>query len=128
MICLLKILENLDLLVYHTKLSSTAVLVLGSESNGISDSIRKIVDTKISIPRFGNYQLTESLNVATATAILLSEFRRWIYSKAKLRNTPLVEKTSTGEVQGLSVLLSSTSSRFIAKTPRIDGENLKKYK
>jgi len=62
--------------VYHTKLSSTAVLVLGSESNGISDSIRKIVDTKISIPRFGNYQLTESLNVATATAILLSEFRR----------------------------------------------------
>ena len=31
---------------------------------------------KISIPRFGNFQQTESLNVATATAILLSEFRR----------------------------------------------------
>ena len=31
---------------------------------------------KISIPRFGNLQETESLNVATATAILLSEFRR----------------------------------------------------
>ena len=49
---------------------------MGNESNGISDSIRKIVDTKISIPRFGNFQQTESLNVATATAILLSEFRR----------------------------------------------------
>ena len=62
--------------MYHTKLSSSAVLVMGNESNGISDSIRKIVDTKISIPRFGNFQQTESLNVATATAILLSEFRR----------------------------------------------------
>lgn len=62
--------------MYHTKLSSSAVLVMGNESNGISDSIRKIVDTKISIPRFGNFQQTESLNVASATAILLSEFRR----------------------------------------------------
>lgn len=62
--------------IYRTKLSSPAVLVMGNESNGISDSIRKIVDTKISIPRFGNFQQTESLNVATATAILLSEFRR----------------------------------------------------
>ena len=31
---------------------------------------------KISIPRFGEAQETESLNVATATAILLSEFKR----------------------------------------------------
>ncbi|MFB1039455.1 MAG: RNA methyltransferase, partial [Polaribacter sp.] len=29
-----------------------------------------------SIPRFGETQETESLNVATATAILLSEFKR----------------------------------------------------
>ncbi|VAV85768.1 RNA methyltransferase, TrmH family, partial [hydrothermal vent metagenome] len=33
---------------------------------------------RISIPRFGNLQTTESLNVATATAILLSEFKRRI--------------------------------------------------
>jgi len=32
--------------------------------------------SKISIPRFGDLQQTESLNVATATAIFLSEFRR----------------------------------------------------
>jgi TrmH family RNA methyltransferase len=31
---------------------------------------------KLSIPRFGEIQKTESLNVATATAIILSEFRR----------------------------------------------------
>jgi TrmH family RNA methyltransferase len=49
---------------------------MGNEANGVSDSIRNIVDAKISIPRFGNFQQTESLNVATATAILLSEFKR----------------------------------------------------
>ena len=62
--------------IYNTELPSSAVLVMGNEANGVSDSIRKIVDAKISIPRFGNYQQTESLNVATATAILLSEFKR----------------------------------------------------
>ncbi|CAI8395238.1 MAG: 23S rRNA (uridine(2479)-2'-O)-methyltransferase [Flavobacterium sp. SCGC AAA160-P02] len=62
--------------IYKTKLDSEAVLVMGNESNGISDSIMDIVDTKVSIPRFGNCQQTESLNVATATAIMLSEFRR----------------------------------------------------
>jgi TrmH family RNA methyltransferase len=30
----------------------------------------------LAIPRFGNLQKTESLNVATATAIFLSEFKR----------------------------------------------------
>jgi TrmH family RNA methyltransferase len=49
---------------------------MGNEANGISDEIREIVNAKISIPRFGDVQQTESLNVATATAILLSEFKR----------------------------------------------------
>ena len=62
--------------IYNTELPSSAVLVMGNEASGVSDSIRNIVDAKISIPRFGNYQQTESLNVATATAILLSEFKR----------------------------------------------------
>ncbi len=51
-------------------------LIMGNEANGISDEIRELVDSKISIPRFGDIQQTESLNVATATAILLSEFKR----------------------------------------------------
>ena len=62
--------------VYEMKPPASAVLVMGNEANGISNSIKQIVSTKISIPRYGNSQLTESLNVATATAILLSEFRR----------------------------------------------------
>lgn len=62
--------------VYSEKLPEKGILVLGNEANGISASVESLIDKKISIPRFGNLQATESLNVATATAILLSEFRR----------------------------------------------------
>lgn len=62
--------------IYEMKPPASAVLVMGNEANGISNSIKEIVSTKITIPRYGDSQLTESLNVATATAILLSEFRR----------------------------------------------------
>ncbi|PIB32842.1 RNA methyltransferase [Gaetbulibacter sp. 5U11] len=62
--------------VYQTNLPKAGVLVLGNEANGISSIIEACVTDKISIPRFGDLQATESLNVATAGAILLSEFRR----------------------------------------------------
>lgn len=62
--------------VYKSKLPKEAILVMGNEANGVSDQVRNVVDSKISIPRFGNIQETESLNVATATAILLSELKR----------------------------------------------------
>ena len=64
--------ENL----YKADLPKEAILILGNEANGISSSLEKIIKTRISIPRFGEMQQTESLNVATATAIFLSEFRR----------------------------------------------------
>lgn len=62
--------------IYTESLPNDVVLVLGNEANGISEVISNIVTNRISIPRFGSIQKTESLNVATATAILLSEFRR----------------------------------------------------
>ncbi|WP_053990230.1 RNA methyltransferase [Mangrovimonas sp. TPBH4] len=62
--------------VYEQNLPNKGVLVMGNEANGISSEVEQIVQTKISIPRYGNLQATESLNVATATAIFLSEFRR----------------------------------------------------
>jgi TrmH family RNA methyltransferase len=62
--------------VYTSSLPKEAVLIMGNEANGISDSIRDVVNHKVSIPRFGELQETESLNVATASAILLSEFKR----------------------------------------------------
>lgn len=62
--------------VYNEKLPSEGILVLGNEANGISPALETIIKNKISIPRFGDIQQTESLNVATAAAIFLSEFRR----------------------------------------------------
>ena len=62
--------------VYTSKLPENAILIMGNEANGVSKDVRDVVSSKISIPRFGNVKETESLNVATATAILLSEFKR----------------------------------------------------
>ena len=62
--------------VYKSELPNRGVLVLGNEANGISATIEALITKRISIPRFGQLQATESLNVATATAILLSEFKR----------------------------------------------------
>ena len=62
--------------VYTEKLSKNGILVLGNEANGISKDLEKIIQNRIAIPRFGTIQQTESLNVATATAIFLSEFKR----------------------------------------------------
>lgn len=63
-------------MVYGTSLPEKGVLVMGNEANGVSKEIEVLINKKVSIPRFGDLQATESLNVATATAILLSEFRR----------------------------------------------------
>lgn len=62
--------------VYDETLQQDGILVMGNEANGISEAIEKHITKRISIPRFGAIQATESLNVATATAILLSEFKR----------------------------------------------------
>lgn len=62
--------------VYQTVLPKEGILILGNEANGVSEEIKKKIKYKISIPRFGETQKTESLNVATAAAILISEFKR----------------------------------------------------
>jgi TrmH family RNA methyltransferase len=62
--------------IYSKNLPEKGVLILGNEANGISHEIEKLVTEKLSIPRFGYLRATESLNVATATAIFLSEFKR----------------------------------------------------
>ena len=64
--------ENL----YTSKFQKDSIIILGNEANGISQEIENIIDKKINIPQFGHSQNTESLNVATATAIVLGEIRR----------------------------------------------------
>ena len=61
--------------VYTENIPKKGILMMGNEANGISDDLENLIKNKISIPQFGNVT-TESLNVATATAILLNEIRR----------------------------------------------------
>ena len=62
--------------IYDETLPQKGIIVLGNEAKGINSELEALIHRRISIPRFGNLQLTESLNVANATAILLSEFKR----------------------------------------------------
>ena len=50
---------------------------MGSEADGISPEVAAAVDRKLFIPPFpADAHTSESLNVAVATAICCSEFRR----------------------------------------------------
>jgi RNA methyltransferase, TrmH family len=62
--------------IYKQDLPTNAILIMGNEANGISNEVAQCITSKLAIPRFGQLQQTESLNVATATAIILSEFKR----------------------------------------------------
>lgn len=62
--------------IYKSDLPQEGIIIMGNEANGISPELELLVKNRLAIPRFGNLQKTESLNVATATAIILSEFRR----------------------------------------------------
>ncbi|MDH6253648.1 TrmH family RNA methyltransferase [Chryseobacterium sp. H1D6B] len=48
-------------------------LILGNEGNGMREETEKLLQKKISIPRFGNSQSTESLNVSMAAGIILGQ-------------------------------------------------------
>jgi len=61
--------------VYTIAMPKKGILILGNEANGISNNVNLIAQQKISIPQYGE-QTAESLNVAMATGILLSELRR----------------------------------------------------
>ena len=60
--------------VYKKELNSEgAVLLMGNESKGVSKELIPFITEKLLIPNYGK---AESLNVATATAVLCSEFKR----------------------------------------------------
>ncbi len=63
--------------IYQKQLSPSGILVMGNEGNGISAEIEPLISGKLFIPSFAdNNSKPESLNVAVATAICCSEFRR----------------------------------------------------
>ena len=63
--------------LYNTSLSKKATFVFGSESHGISDKLTSHLDEELAIPHFKlGENRAESLNVANAGAIFLSEIFR----------------------------------------------------
>ena len=64
-------------IIYDAKLSANGVIIMGNEGNGITPEIKQSVTHKLYIPNWPQGAPTsESLNVAIATAIVCSEFRR----------------------------------------------------
>ena len=62
--------------IYHAvTLPSSSVLIMGNEGQGLSDEVKSVLQKNISIPSYGT-PAAESLNVAMATGILLSQFRK----------------------------------------------------
>ena len=63
--------------IYTFKKPEKINLILGNEGKGMRDETEKLLQKKISIPRFGKSQSTESLNVSMAAGIILGQ----LYSK-----------------------------------------------
>ena len=63
--------------IYENELSANGLIMMGNEGNGISKEVSELINKRILIPNYpqGN-ETSESLNVAIATAIVCSEFRR----------------------------------------------------
>ncbi|MDR0748157.1 MAG: RNA methyltransferase [Tannerellaceae bacterium] len=67
--------------IYAEELSATGAIVMGNEGNGIRPALEALVTTKLFIPAYpAGRETSESLNVATATAIVCAEFRRRVSS------------------------------------------------
>lgn len=63
--------------IYNSALSPCGVVVMGNEGQGISESVARLVTDKLLIPPYPADRVgSESLNVAVATAVICSEFRR----------------------------------------------------
>ncbi|MBQ6405931.1 MAG: RNA methyltransferase, partial [Prevotella sp.] len=63
--------------IYSQSLTPNGIIVMGNEGNGISESVRPLVTNRLLIPNFHkSTETAESLNVAIATAITCSEFKR----------------------------------------------------
>ena len=62
--------------IYAEQLTSGGLIIMGNEGNGISEEVRQRVNHHLLIPNFHQGETADSLNVAIATAITCSEFRR----------------------------------------------------
>ena len=59
--------------LYSTPFLDDVIIILGNEANGVTPEVAALANQSLYIPRFSKHQRTESLNVAMAGAIILSE-------------------------------------------------------
>lgn len=70
--------------IFLTPVRAEGVAVMGNEGQGISDEVEKFISQKITIPSPpGHTPSAESLNVATATAMVLARRSQCIFSSAQ---------------------------------------------
>ena len=62
--------------IYDVPLEKRGILVLGSESHGISKEVDRHVNLRVSIPSAHKATSPDSLNVAVSTGIIASELLR----------------------------------------------------
>ena len=64
-------------IIYAESLSAHGLIVMGNEGKGVSPEVERLINKKLYIPNYPQERETsESLNVAIATAVVCSEFRR----------------------------------------------------
>lgn len=64
-------------IIYAEPLSAHGLIVMGNEGKGVSPEVERMINRKLYIPYYPQERETsESLNVAIATAVVCSEFRR----------------------------------------------------
>ena len=62
--------------IYKNELTPNGIIVMGNEGKGITKELKSLITNKLLIPSFSIGDTAESLNVAIATAITCSEFKR----------------------------------------------------
>lgn len=63
--------------IYNRELSKDGIIVMGNEGQGVSAEVAAHIDSRLYIPPYpADCPSSESLNVAIATSIICSEFRR----------------------------------------------------
>lgn len=62
--------------IYKSRLQASGLILMGNESRGLSPKLRELCTEHLLIPSFASGAHAESLNVAIATALTISEFKR----------------------------------------------------
>lgn len=68
-------LDGVDM--YNQEMTTHGLVIMGNEGKGITSEVASLVNKRLFIPNYPiGKETSESLNVATATAVILAEFRR----------------------------------------------------